>query len=328
MSYYFSLLHLSLLSLCLLSCQSSKKTAPVNKLQVVATTSMIYDAVYVIAGDSVEATALMGPGVDPHLYKATQGDLKKLSHADLILYNGLFLEGKMGDVLKKQSRLKAVVAVAEAIPKSQLRSHPQYKDAHDPHVWFDVQLWKQVVEVVSLALQKEDARNKSFYKSNTLKYIEQLDNLDKWVRDTINQISSTQRVLITAHDAFGYFGKAYGMEVIGLQGISTQAEFGLRDISNLVQYAVERKIRAVFVETSVPEKALRAVVEGAAAQGHTLRIGGSLYSDAMGAFGTIEGTYVGMVKANVRTIVKALSIVPIRPTYQLIDSVAKQSSLP
>ena len=325
----FSLLHLSVvISLCLFSCQSAKKTAPVSKLRVVATTSMIYDAVFSIAADSVEATALMGPGVDPHLYKATQGDLKKLSQADLILYNGLFLEGKMGEVLKKQARLKSVVAVAEAIPKDLLRAHLQYKDAYDPHVWFDVRLWKQAVQAISSALQEQDARNKSFYTSNTLAHLRQLDSLDTWVRDTINSIPPKQRVLITAHDAFGYFGRAYGVEVMGLQGISTQAEFGLRDISQLVQYATERNIGAVFVETSVSEKALRAVVEGAAARGHTLRIGGSLYSDAMGAFGTVEGTYVGMFRANVRTIVTALASVPLPSRFQRLDPEAKEDLAP
>ncbi len=292
---------------CFLACQHTKKKAPIGKLQVVATTGMIYDAVRCIAQDSVQATALMGPGVDPHLYKATQGDLGKLNNADIIFYNGIFLEGKMGDILEKQARLKAVYAVAEHIPKKDLRAHPHYENTYDPHIWFDVQLWQQAVQVISHALQEKDPRNQEFYIVNTSRYLSQLDSLHAWIKDTIPVIPIAQRVLITAHDAFGYFGRAYQIEVLGLQGISTVAEFGLRDISKLVNYAVERQVPAVFVETSVSDKALQAVLEGAQAKGHTLRIGGSLYSDAMGAFGTKEGTYIGMVQANVRTIVQALA---------------------
>lgn len=308
MSYALGL-RIAVAMLCLFcsACQFSKQAVPMGKLRVVATTGMIYDAVRMIAGDSVEATALMGPGVDPHLYKATQRDLEKLRNADLILYNGLFLEGKMGDVLQKQAHVKAVYAVAEAIPKEQLRAHPQYKDAYDPHIWFDIQLWKQAVQAVSEALQEHDARNAYVYKTQATHYMEHLDNLEAWVRDTLAIIPEPQRVLITSHDAFGYFGKAYGLKVRGLQGISTQAEFGLRDVSDMVQYVVEHRIPAVFIETSVSGKALQAVVEGANARGHALRIGGSLYSDAIGAFGTKEGTYAGMFRANVRTMVRALA---------------------
>ena len=304
---FLYVLCVSALLLCSWACQPPKRGAPVGKLKVVATVSMIYDAVRVIGGDSVTATALMGPGVDPHVYKATQGDLKKLAEADLILYNGLFLEGKMGEILEKQSRIKAVRAVAESVPKDRLLLHPQYENAPDPHIWFDVQLWKQAVEEISLALQAEDTRNEAFYQENTIAYLRQLDSLDAWVRDTLRYIEQPYRVLVTAHDAFGYFGKAYGLEVRGVQGISTQADFGLRDISDLVQFVVERQIPAIFMETSVSDKALRAIIEGAAAQGHRVGIGGKLYSDAMGAFGTEEGTYVGMFRANVRTIVKALA---------------------
>ena len=293
--------------LCMSGCGGAKEPAPSGKLSVVATTGMIYDAVRIIGRDSVQATALMGPGVDPHLYKATHGDLEKLKNANLVLYNGLFLEGKMAEVLAEQARIKVVCAVAERIPKEQLRAHPHYENVYDPHVWFDVKLWKQAVQVVGEALQKQDARNSAFYAKNTQTYLLELDELDGWVRDTLQNIKSEHRRLITAHDAFGYFGQAYGIEVRGLQGLSTVAEFGLRDVAELVQYAVEHRIPAVFIETSVSDKALRAVLEGANAKGHNLRIGGSLYSDAMGAFGTPDGTYIGMVRANVRTIVRALT---------------------
>ena len=298
-----------LLFLCLMmgACRSNRSEAPVGKLKVVATVGMIYDAVRVIGRDSVEVTAIMGPGVDPHIYKATPGDLEKLSSAHLILYNGLFLEGKMGEVLEQQSRLKAVRAIAEAVEKSQLLAHPKYEDALDPHIWFDVQLWKRAVAEISQALQEEDIRNHYFYQANTATYLKKLDSLDKWVRDTIEVIEPQHRVLVTAHDAFGYFGRAYGIEVRAVQGLSTQADFGLRDITDLVEFVVERGVPSVFVETSVSERSVRAIVEGAEARGHHLRIGGSLYSDAMGAFGTEEGTYIGMFRANVRTIVHGLT---------------------
>lgn len=275
-------------------------------LKIVATTGMIYDAVVNIAGDSVDVQALMGPGVDPHLYKATQGDLAKLTDADLILYNGLYLEGKMGEVFGKLQRIKPVVAVAEVLPKERLRDNPIYADAYDPHVWFDVSLWRQVVANTRDVLIKEDAKHASFYKKNAEAYLKSLDTLNLWVKREIATIPENQRVLITAHDAFGYFGDAYDIEVIGLQGISTLSEFGLKDISELVKLIVERKIKAVFIETSVSPKAIEAVVTGCKERGHDVVIGGNLFSDAMGQWGTFEGTYIGMVTTNVNTITKAL----------------------
>ena len=300
---YFFVLVCVLFFFC---CTPEKKSAPRGKLRVLATTGMIYDSVREIAHDSVEATALMGPGIDPHVYKASEGDIRKLQSADLILYNGLFLEGKMGEILQRLSKSKHVIAVAESIPKSLLRAHPTYVNAYDPHVWFDVQKWRSVVKTVSAALSRLDPRNARLYKRNAQRYDEELVSLDGWIRKSLDTLPSDTRILITAHDAFGYFGEAYAMEVRGLQGISTQAEFGLRDITEVVDFIVEKKIKAVFVESSVSDKALKAVVAGCQSKGHSVRIGGKLYSDAMGAFGTEEGTYIGMVKANVRTIVQGL----------------------
>ncbi|MEM8896433.1 MAG: zinc ABC transporter substrate-binding protein [Bacteroidota bacterium] len=277
-----------------------------GKLNVVATTGMIYDAVLNIARDSVDVEALMGPGVDPHLYKATQGDLKKLTDADLILYNGLYLEGKMGEVFGKLQRIKPVMAVAEVLPKESLRDNPVYDDANDPHIWFDVSLWRQVVTNIRDILIKQDTDNTEYYKSNASEYITRLDSLHNWVTSELNAIPEDQRLLITAHDAFGYFGDAYDIEVMGLQGISTLSEFGLRDISELVKLIVDRKIKAVFIETSVSPKAIEAVVTGCKERGHEVIIGGNLYSDAMGEWGTFGGTYIGMVTENVNTITKAL----------------------
>lgn len=277
-----------------------------SKLTVVATTGMLYDAVLNIAGEKVEAEAIMGPGVDPHLYKATQGDLSKLRKADIIIYNGLLLEGKMGEILEKLGQQKPVLAAAESIDKANLNKAVGYKDAFDPHVWFDVSLWKEVVINISKNLSAIDTANASYYQTNSIEYLSTLDTLDSYVKRRIMEIPESQRVLITAHDAFGYFGEAYGMEVKGLQGISTVSDFGLKDIADLTDLIISRNIKAIFVETSVSDKSINAVIKGCQEKGHKVVIGGSLYSDAMGEFGTFEGTYVGMFKHNVDIIVESL----------------------
>lgn len=287
------------------ACQPKEKTRN-GKLQVVTTTGMIYDAVINIAGDQVVAKALMGPGVDPHLYKATQGDLKKLQDADLIFYNGLHLEGKMGEVFEKLGRLKSVKAVSSDMPDSLFRASELYPGTFDPHIWFDVSLWKEAVKNVHYNLVLSDEANKAIYDRNANRYLRTLDSLHKEVKQAILSIPENQRMLITAHDAFGYFGDAYEIEVNGLQGISTLSEPGLKDVADLVNLITGHKIKAVFIETSVSEKAINAVVEGCRKKGHDVKIGGSLYSDAMGPFGAFEGTYIGMVHSNVQTIVNAL----------------------
>lgn len=275
-------------------------------IYIVTTTGMIEDAVKNIGGDYVSVEALMGPGIDPHLYKATQGDLEKLRKADLVLYNGLRLEGKMGDILDNLKRIKDVVAVAEDIPEEELLTIPYYNNNFDPHIWFDVSLWKNAVTNIGEALMDEDKANADIYRENMAAYLQQLDTLHLYVKKQINTIPRQQRVLITAHDAFGYFGRAYDIEVKGLQGISTLSEPGIRDIKELVDFIIENEIKAVFAETSVSERAIKAVVEGAHQRGFDLKIGGNLFSDAMGQKGTPKGTYIGMVKANVETIVEAL----------------------
>ncbi|WP_151996830.1 metal ABC transporter solute-binding protein, Zn/Mn family [Imperialibacter sp. 75] len=286
--------------------QTSQKRQKDTKLKVLATTGMIYDAVLNIAKDSVEADALMGPGVDPHLYKATQGDLQRLSAANVVFYNGLHLEGKMGEVLEKLGRLKPVVAVSEEIPKEKLRDTPVFAGNYDPHIWFNVDLWKNAVLEVGKTLKEKDPANAAYYQKNLEVYLKKLDSLHSWVTSEIATIPETQRILVTAHDAFGYFGDAYNIEVNGLQGISTQSEFGLKDVADLVNLIVDRNVKAVFVETSVSERAINAVVDGCRQRGHQVVIGGKLYSDAMGEFGTQDGTYIGMVTANVNTIVSSL----------------------
>lgn len=273
---------------------------------VVTTTGMIADAVRHIAGDKAKVEAIMGTGVDPHVYKATQKDLEMLSQADIIFYNGLHLEGKMGDVLKKLSRQKPTVAVAKGVEEQRLMAPQNYEGAHDPHIWFDLDLWAQAVEYAGQQLAEFDADHKTYYQKNTRAYMDQLKELDQWVQKKIAQIPKKQRVMITAHDAFGYFGRAYDIEVKGLQGISTVSEFGLKDVTNMVDLIVGRNIQAVFVESSVSERSLKAVVEGCQKRGHDVIIGGTLYSDAMGPKGTPEGKFLGMVKYDVNTIVKAL----------------------
>ena len=277
-----------------------------NKFSIVATTGMIADAARHIAGDSAQVIGLMGPGVDPHLYKPTQGDIEYLTQANLLLYNGLHLEGKMQEVLEKLGRQKAVEAVSAGIPPAELIILNQPKGAPDPHIWFDVQLWMQAVETISRQMQEHDPVHADYYQQRTAAYLQQLDSLDRFVQSELSQIPPRQRILVTAHDAFSYFGRAYGMDVRGLQGISTLSEYGIQDIQKLVDFLVEKKIKAVFIESSVSPKALEAVVEGARQRGHPLRIGGSLYSDALGEAGTPEGTYTGMVRHNVETIRRAL----------------------
>jgi manganese/zinc/iron transport system substrate-binding protein len=291
--------------LLLAGCQTEEKKAG-EKLYVVTSTGMIEDAVQRVAGTLAEVTALMGPGVDPHLYKATHGDLNKLTRANLVFYNGLHLEGKMGDVLQKLARTRPVVAVADGVPESRLRTVPGFAGAHDPHIWFDVDLWKHAVVTITEQLQRYDTAHADVYAMNSKRYVQQLDSLHEQVKLRIREVPEQQRVLITAHDAFGYFGDAYGIEVRGLQGISTVAEFGLRDITELVNFIISRKIKAIFVETSVSGKSIQAVVEGCREKGWEVKIGGNLFSDAMGAKGTPEGTYIGMINANVNTIVNAL----------------------
>lgn len=295
------------LILIIASCSNTKDQSVKNgKLKIVTTTGMIKDAVEHIAGDKAEVIALMGPGVDPHLYKATQGDLEKLTSADIIFYNGLHLEGKMGDVFEKLGRLKPVIAVSANIPESRLRTIPGFDNTHDPHIWFDVKLWEEAVKAATAFMIDYDSASKTFYQNNSNSYLMQLDSLHASVKQQLQEIPEEQRVLITAHDAFGYFGDAYGIEVRGLQGISTVSEFGLKDVTDLVNFIISRKIKAIFVETSVSQKSINAVVEGCNQKGWNVVIGGSLYSDAMGAAGTPEGNYLGMVSANVNTIVRAL----------------------
>ncbi|MBX2970543.1 MAG: zinc ABC transporter substrate-binding protein [Cyclobacteriaceae bacterium] len=299
------ILHIATI-LFIAACSSKPETQERQVLKIVATTGMIQDAVKNIAGEHAHVEALMGPGVDPHLYKATQGDLKKLTEADMVFYNGLHLEGKMGEVLEKLSRIKPVLAVAASLPDSILLEVEGFEGITDPHIWFDVALWMEAVKTIQRYLIEIDGEHKLYYDSAARAYTAQLDSLHHAVKTQLLTIPEEQRVLITAHDAFGYFGRAYNIQVRGLQGISTVAEFGLRDVTELVDFIIQRKIKAIFVESSISPKSIQAVEEGCKQKNWQVKIGGNLYSDAMGNPGTQEGTYIGMVHANVKTIVEAL----------------------
>ena len=277
-----------------------------GRIQATATTGMVADIVQNIGGDRVQVAGLMGAGIDPHLYKATPGDIRKLTDSDMVFYNGLHLEGKMGDVLEKIGERKPVVAVAEAIDNKQLLKPTAFEGNPDTHVWFDVSLWMQAVEAVRNALVEFDTANSAEYKKRADAYLAKLKELHEYSKKQLATIPKARRVLVTAHDAFGYFGRAYDVEVLGLQGISTASEYSVQDVQRLGDIISKRGIKAVFVESSVPSRSVEAVVQRSQAKGHALRIGGTLYSDAMGRAGTPEGTYLGMVRHNVDTIVKAL----------------------
>lgn len=275
-------------------------------LHIVTTTGIIADTASRIAGQHARIESLMGPGVDPHLYKASESDVRRLTGAELILYNGLHLEGKMGDILTKMARAKPVVQVTESIPQDRLREPPEFAGQYDPHVWFDVSMWKETLTPIAQELARLDPEHTQEYEANAAAFRKELDELDAWVQQQIGTIPPDQRVLVTAHDAFGYFGRRYGMEVIGIQGISTLSEAGLHDVDRVVNLILDKKVKAIFIESSVPRRTVEAVQAGVRARGHAVAIGGQLFSDSLGAAGTPEGTYVGMVRANVNTIVKAL----------------------
>lgn len=304
------------LLLCVgVGCQPARDTPADSKgsptfdrpYRAVATVGMIADIVREVAGPLANLDHIIGEGVDPHLYKPTRGDLVALDQADIVFYNGLMLEGKMGDVLVRVARSgKPVYAVTEAILDQGDYVLTDAADHYDPHVWMDVSGWIRAAGVVTEALCAFDSENAETYRANAVAYIDKLETLNTYALETIGSIPDGQRVLVTAHDAFSYMGRAYNLEVRGIQGLSTESEAGLQDIEELVQFLVDHKIPAVFVETSVAEKNVRALVEGARAKGHTVKIGGKLFSDAMGTAGTYEGTYIGMIDHNVTTIARAL----------------------
>ncbi len=284
---------------------ASRAESRAGPIRITTTTGMITDIVQQVVGDRAQVTGIMKQGVDPHLYKPTRSDVIQLMDADIVFYNGLMLEGKMADVLVKVARSgKPVHAVTEMLDDTYVLNDP--RKHHDPHVWMDVKGWIHAVRVVAEALSEYDPESAEAYREHAEAYIRQLESLDRYAAETIGSIPRSRRVLVTAHDAFNYIGRAYDIEVRGIQGISTESEAGVKDINDLIDLLVNRQIGAVFVETSVADKNVRALVEGARARNHPVQIGGALFSDAMGAAGTYEGTYIGMIDHNVTTITRAL----------------------
>ena len=275
-------------------------------LKVVATTGMIADAAREVGGSLVEVTALMGPGVDPHAYRQTRTDIVAMANADLVLWNGLYLEAQMEEFLLGLAKDRKVVAVAQKLPENLLIGSADYEGRFDPHVWMNPNLWSKVVVNVRDALIEARPESKDAFTANADAYLAKLSELARYTADVLSSVPAEGRVVLSSHDAFNYFGNAYGFEVVGIQGISTESEAGLQRISELVDMLVSRKIGAVFVETSVSDRNVRALIEGAAARGHEVVIGGELFSDAMGEPGTYEGTYLGMIDHNATTIARAL----------------------
>lgn len=271
---------------------------------VVATIAQIGEPLSVIAGGLARVETLLGEGVDPHLYRLTRSDVAKLTRADMIVYNGLHLEAQMLDMMGRFAQRKPVVAVADTLIGGKLL--PGDDKSHDPHVWMDPKLWARALSAAVDGLAKLDPANAAQYNQNATAYFKRLDDLDTRARAAMASIPRQARALVTAHDAFGYFGRAYGMDVLAVQGISTESEAGIRTVEKLVSTLVARKISAVFIETSVSARNVNALIEGAAAQGHHVAIGGALFSDALGQRGTYTGTYLGMFDHNVTSIIRAL----------------------
>ncbi len=290
-------------ALSLLTMPTTQAQTPIN---VVTTVGMITDMVEQIGGDRVQVTGLMGAGVDPHLYRPTARNIQTLQNADIIFRNGGNLEGRMGNIFDRLNRRIPVYTLMDAMPSERLFAHPIYEGFFDPHVWFDVSLWSEGIDAVVDGLSALDPAGAAVYAANAAAYRGKLSALDAYIAEAAATIPEEQRVLITAHDAFSYFGARYGIEVRGLQGVSTEAEAGVQDVQNLVAFVVDRRVPAVFIETSVPQRTLQAVVEAARARGWEVRLGGELFSDAPGDSGTLEGTYIGMVLHNLIAIVPAL----------------------
>lgn len=294
-------------ALLLAACGDDAAPAADGKLAVVATTGQIGDIVRNVGGDAVAVTTLMGPGVDPHLYVASEGDVAALQDADIIFYSGLFLEAQMDDVLRQIGERKPSVAVAEVIDKAQLLPIHGMADEYDPHVWFDVALWAQTVAAVEATLAEAAPAQAAMFAANAARYRAELDELDRYVREQAATVPESKRVLVTAHDAFHYFGRAYGFDVRGLQGISTASEAGTADVRDLADFIAANQIPAIFVETSVPVRNIEALQAAVHDRGFDVQIGGQLYSDSLGDPAGPDGTFAGTVRHNIDTIVHALT---------------------
>lgn len=278
-------------------------------IQIVCTTGPVADLVRNIGGENVEVTALMGPGVDPHLYRESPSDIEKLSSADAIFYNGLHLEGRMAELFEKLSARRPTFAVTHQLVENKdtrLRKPPEFEGYFDPHVWHDPKLWTECAAYVTKVLSEFDPKHRDNYTANGKAYAEALAALDAANREKLAKIPKPERVLVTAHDAFGYFCVAYDLDSMPLGGISTEEEVSIGRMDEVVNFLVDRKIKAVFVESAVAPRIVEALIEPCRKRRHEVKIGGELYADALGPAETGAATYVGMVEANVNTIVKAL----------------------
>lgn len=285
------------------SCKSNKKSS--GKLQIVTTTTMITDLVKNIGGDVVDIKGLMGSGVDPHLYKASEGDVTKLANADIIFYNGLHLEGKLVEVFEKMKN-KKTIAIADALDKNTLIGSEYFASNYDPHIWFNIDYWLQAGAFVTKTLEVELPEQAETFRKNWENYKAQLVTLKQEISKIIETLPQEKRILVTAHDAFNYFGKSFQFEVVGLQGLSTATEAGVQDVQKLAAFIIENKVNAIFVESSVPKRTIEALQAAVKSKNHEVAIGGTLYSDALGTAGTVEGTYIGMYEYNVKTIIESL----------------------
>lgn len=288
------------------SCKHDPKTKN-EKLNVVTTTTMITDLVNNIGGDIINTQGLMGSGVDPHLYKASEGDVSKLANADIIFYNGLHLEGKLVEVFEKMKHQHIkTVAIAEAIDENTLIGSDYFQSNYDPHIWFNIEYWKQATQFITNKLSEALPEQKATFEVNKNAYLKKLNALQSKMISVIETLPAEKRILVTAHDAFNYFGKSFGFQVIGLQGLSTATEAGVQDVQKLAAFIIESDVKAIFVESSVPKRTIEALQASVQSKGHEVAIGGTLYSDALGNANTAEGTYIGMFEYNVNTIINAL----------------------
>lgn len=295
------------ITIILTACKNDNETNVNKKLNVVTTTTMITDLVKNIGGDSINVQGLMGAGVDPHLYKASEGDVSKLVNSDVIFYNGLHLEGKLVEVFEKMKGAdKTPIALADELNKNRLIGSDYFASNYDPHVWFNINFFEQFVEKVTLVLCEKDPKNTETFRANEKRYLAELEKLKEEVQDAVNDLDPEKRILVTAHDAFNYFGKAYGFNVVGLQGLSTATEAGVQDVQKLANFIIDKKVKSIFIESSVPRRTIEALQEAVNSKGHDVKIGGTLYSDALGTEGTEEGTYIGMYRYNIKTIISAL----------------------
>lgn len=297
--------------LLLVGCNSTGEIANVDqneneKINVVTTIAQIGEPLSVIGGAYVEVETLMGPSIDPHLYQPTQSDIATLDKADIIFYNGLNLEANMVDAFESIKKTKSVLAVGEVISETDLLEDEDNRRQPDPHIWFDLDLWQQALDAAVEELKSYAPEYATVFEENKQAYFAELATV-KEEATKLADIPESQRILVTAHDAFGYFGKMYHIEVIGLQGLSTESEVSIFDINETIKIIKENQVPAIFVESSINPDSIEAVIEGARSDGVKLELGGELYSDAMGEAGTEQGTYIGMYRYNVDTIYQALS---------------------